>query len=448
MLRRSATRCFTHLTVPNGLQGLTTPVNTAATARELFDGCRYALLDCGGTIWEAEKPVPGINEALDYMRNDLGLQLRFITNNATASRDDMVANKFHKLGMTHVRKEEIFSSAYAAQVTLRRHGSDGRLFDKGNVLVLGNDGLNEELQSALAPGLFTYGPELKTVEFGRTNCDGEPLLKQDSPYDIRLMSRAWNEPLLPPPKSWACGASSAYSRRGVALKNLGIAAVVIGLDFKFTPTALALAAMVLQQHRQPGHQKALFVATNKDPQMPTPGGWLMPGCGSLVAALETAAGRKPDVVCGKPTTKMFRLFQDDEELHGLARPCPSECVMFGDRLSTDIAFGNSVGARTVHVRTGCETIQDVPAPTEMDEARRRKHIPHFFAESLPSIIEAHRGARFFAVAGRPPRSPHVLSTTKAVTRPMLRDWDTAFADSQRFRDSAKPVASAAASASQ
>merc|ERR1719238_1938767 len=105
------------------------------------------------------------------------------------------------------------------------------------------------------------------------NCDGERLLRQDAPYDIRLIQRCWDEPLLPPP-AWA---GSYQTHRGVALKNLGIAAVVIGLDFMFTPTALAIAAMALQQHKRTGNPKALFIATNTDPQMPTPGGWHLPG---------------------------------------------------------------------------------------------------------------------------------------------------------------------------
>merc|ERR1719238_2685397 len=106
------------------------------------------------------------------------------------------------------------------------------------------------------------------------NCDGERLLRQDAPYDIRLIQRCWDEPLLPPPAAWA---GSYQTHRGVALKNLGIAAVVIGLDFMFPPTALAIAAMALQQHKRTGNPKALFIATNTDPQMPTPGGWHLPG---------------------------------------------------------------------------------------------------------------------------------------------------------------------------
>jgi 4-nitrophenyl phosphatase len=418
MLRRSLLRRCCGNYCGLGATPTTAIVNNGLTARQLFDGARYALLDCGGTLWTADKPIEGINESLEFMRNELGLQLRFITNNATASRRMMLTEKFHKIGLTSVKMDEIFSSGYAAQVVLRRNGSEGTRYDKGNVLVLGNDGLYEELAPALAPGFFIYGKELKTLKDGYTNCDGELLLKQEAPYDIRIIGRTWNEPLLPPPYSWQ--GSTHRGRRGVAMKDLGIGAVVVGLDFKFTPTALAIAAMVLQQHRQSGHSRAMFIATNTDPQMPVPGGWLMPGCGSIVAALETASARKPDVVCGKPTTRLFTLFQENELLSGRGLVHPSECVMIGDRLTTDIAFGNAVGCRTVHVETGCETLADIPAEGSMPEAERRAQIPQFAARSLPSIIDAYRGVKRFAVNGKVPGA-HTLSAPTPMSRSVLGD---------------------------
>jgi len=447
MLRTTVARLAAPIVVPAELQGLTLPVTTPGRAKQVFDGARYALLDCGGTIWQADKPLPKINETIDYLRHELGLQVRFVTNNATASRADTVA-KFHGLGMTHVTKEEIFSSAYAAQVTLRRAGSDGKKFDRGNVLVLGNEGLDAELQEALAPGFFTYGKELKNLVEGHDgmNCKGEQLLRQSAPYDIRVITRCWDEPLLPPPAAWS-GASSDYkTHKGVSLSQLGIAAVVIGLDFMFSPTALAISAMALQQHRRAGHAKALFIATNTDPQMPTPGGWHLPGCGSLVAALETGAGRKPDVVCGKPTTKLFRLFQESEALRGNGHVCPSECVFVGDRLSTDMAFGNNVGARTVHVTTGCETLDDVPAEGSMSEARRRKCIPQFATNSLPDLIDMHRGfatdscgvsATAALTAAQRRRQSHMLSQVRApAPRSMLREAFGASSAAAAFQQAA------------
>ena len=41
--------------------------------------------------------------------------------------------------------------------------------------------------------------------------------------------------------------------------------------------------------------------------------------------------------------------------------------MVGDRLSTDVAFGNGGGARTLFVETGCETVGDIPKDPADDE---------------------------------------------------------------------------------
>jgi ribonucleotide monophosphatase NagD (HAD superfamily) len=54
-----------------------------------------------------------------------------------------------------------------------------------------------------------------------------------------------------------------------------------------------------------------------------------------------------------------------------------ECLMVGDRLTTDVAFGLAAGARTMLVLTGCETIGDV---------ERTGITPHFIADSLADIL--------------------------------------------------------------
>ena len=72
---------------------------------------------------------------------------------------------------------------------------------------------------------------------------------------------------------------------------------------------------------------ARFVATNLDPTYPGANG-LLPGAGSIVAAVATAAGRTPEVA-GKPEMPMAALVR---ERYGQAH------VMIGDRISTDGDF--------------------------------------------------------------------------------------------------------------
>ena len=89
---------------------------------------------------------------------------------------------------------------------------------------------------------------------------------------------------------------------------------------------------------------ARLVATNLDPNCPTATG-LRPGCGAMVAMLETATGVKAFSV-GKPGAFMMRAAR--KEL-GLST---DETTMIGDTMSTDILGGVQLGFHTVLVLSG------------------------------------------------------------------------------------------------
>ena len=53
--------------------------------------------------------------------------------------------------------------------------------------------------------------------------------------------------------------------------------------------------------------------------------------------------------------------------------------------STDIAFGNGAGCRTLLVLTGCETEEDVRTA---QAANRKAWIPQYIADSLADLMMA------------------------------------------------------------
>lgn len=120
-------------------------------------------------------------------------------------------------------------------------------------------------------------------------------------------------------------------------------AVVVGLDRKLTYSSLARA----QWHIRRG---ALFVATNTDATFPAEDR-LLPGAGSIVAAVATAAGSEPHVI-GKPALAMA------EVLTQSTRIAPERIVFVGDRVDTDIVFGKRAGMKTVLVLTGVHGRKD------------------------------------------------------------------------------------------
>ncbi|MGH9093208.1 MAG: HAD-IIA family hydrolase [Acidimicrobiales bacterium] len=95
------------------------------------------------------------------------------------------------------------------------------------------------------------------------------------------------------------GVVEALGGRGVEVVASGPAdAVVVGWTRRFDFDRLAAAASAVRGG-------ARLVGTNEDPTFPTPGG-LLPGGGSLLAAVATASGAAPDVA-GKPHAPLAEL---------------------------------------------------------------------------------------------------------------------------------------------
>ena len=124
------------------------------------------------------------------------------------------------------------------------------------------------------------------------------------------------------------------------------AAVVVGLDLAFDYAKLKAANEAIRGG-------ARFVATNADATLPTEAG-LVPGAGSIVAAVAVASGQTPTTI-GKPGTQLL-----EQALHRMG-VAPAEAVMIGDRLDTDIAAGHAVGMLTVLVLTGVSTREEIAA---------------------------------------------------------------------------------------
>jgi len=98
---------------------------------------------------------------------------------------------------------------------------------------------------------------------------------------------------------------------------------------------------------------APLYATNADRSFPTPEG-LIPGAGSILAALETATDVKATVI-GKPSPFMVEIAI---ERMGLTK---DEVLVVGDRLETDIAGGQAMKARTAVVLSGVATPEQAKA---------------------------------------------------------------------------------------
>jgi 4-nitrophenyl phosphatase len=120
--------------------------------------------------------------------------------------------------------------------------------------------------------------------------------------------------------------------------------VVVSFDTGFDYEKLATAARLIRGG-------ARYVATNPDKALVTDQG-LMPGTGSIVAAVTTACGVEPLIV-GKPERLIF-----DIAVARLGLP-KEEVVAVGDNLETDIPAGHRAGIRTVLLLTGVSSREDL-----------------------------------------------------------------------------------------
>lgn len=132
-------------------------------------------------------------------------------------------------------------------------------------------------------------------------------------------------------------------------------AVIQGFDPGLGWCTLAQASYAIQNG-------AIWIATNLDLTIPRAEG-RAPGNGSLVNAVATACGRRPDFSAGKPEPVMFELAAQQ---WGMDRP-----LVVGDRLDTDIEGGNRAGFDTALVLTGIHQSQDAE---QADTVRTPTHL--------------------------------------------------------------------------
>lgn len=126
---------------------------------------------------------------------------------------------------------------------------------------------------------------------------------------------------------------------------LGATHVLVGLDRQFTYDRLNQGMKALRNG-------ALLIAANPDPFCPIDDG-AIPDTWSLVKALETASLQQTFKVIGKPSAYYAEKAFEKLDI------APNHCLMVGDRIETDIRFGNAHGMYTALVLTGADSRKDI-----------------------------------------------------------------------------------------
>ncbi len=140
--------------------------------------------------------------------------------------------------------------------------------------------------------------------------------------------------------------------------------VVVALDRGINYEKIAHASMLIRNG-------AFFIATNRDATIPTELGE-MPGAGALVAAVEVASGKNPDIIIGKPEPYLFKLALEES---GVPR---DKALVIGDRLETDI-----LGAK----RSGIDSLLVLTGVTKKNGVGKGDLKPMFIVDSLLDLFE-------------------------------------------------------------
>ncbi|KAF5351463.1 hypothetical protein D9757_012050 [Collybiopsis confluens] len=277
---------------------MSTRLSTPKDYAQLIDKYETWMFDCDGVLWQGDKLIDGAVQVLSLLR-DRKKKVLFVTNNATKSRRSY-KTKFDQLGVeAHV--DEIYGSAYATAVYI---SSVMKLPKHQKIYVIGMEGLEEELRDEGVAYIGGTDPADKTLEsFSLENFTLDP----------------------------------------------DVTAVVCGLDTAINYTKLSKAFQYLT--RNPDCQ---FIVTNEDSTYPSAHG-LLPGAGAVSAPLRYALGKDP-ISIGKPAKTMLDCIKAKVHFD------PARTVMVGDRLNTDILFGQAGGVSTLLVLTGITSESQVTGP--------------------------------------------------------------------------------------
>ncbi len=147
------------------------------------------------------------------------------------------------------------------------------------------------------------------------------------------------------------GLQTALEEEGFRISDDHPLAVVAGIDREVSFPKLKKACLLIRSGIP-------FYGTNPDRTFPTPEG-LIPGAGAILAALVACTDVSP-IIAGKPGSTLFEFAMQR------LGTTPSETLVVGDRIETDILGGVNAGCKTALVLSGVTTKEQAavasPAP--------------------------------------------------------------------------------------
>ncbi|KAK6149610.1 hypothetical protein DH2020_017135 [Rehmannia glutinosa] len=294
---------------------------TPLTTLNLLDSVDVFLFDCDGVIWKGDALIDGVSDTLDTLR-----AMDEIFSSSFAAAMYLKANDFPK------EKKVCLSVTF---FSFSFFSSAGFLVC---VYVIGEEGILEELELAGFTGLGVLILKLSPM-----------LINEHFPLQEDGKKTAHLKP------------NSLFEH------DKSVGAVVVGLDQYINFYKLQYGTLCIREN--PG---CLFIATNRDAVGHLTDLQEWPGAGCMVAAICGSTQKEP-IVVGKPSTFLMEFL-----LQKFNIPTSRMC-MVGDRLDTDILFGQNAGCRTLLVLSGVTNLSDLQDSSN--------HIrPEYYTSTLSDII--------------------------------------------------------------
>lgn len=158
------------------------------------------------------------------------------------------------------------------------------------------------------------------------------------------------------------GLQEAVKQGGYEIDEKQAELVFVGLDRYADFSLYSRAARCLR------HNHALLIGTNKDRRVPDGDSFLI-GNGAILEMLQYAS-EADRINIGKPSGIMM------EETLAYIGKSADECIVLGDNLETDVAFGKDNGVMTIMVTSGVHTRTD---------AKRFRVQPDLLIDSLDEL---------------------------------------------------------------
>ncbi len=139
--------------------------------------------------------------------------------------------------------------------------------------------------------------------------------------------------------------ANSFLEAGIALDDVNPEVLVLGYDTENTYAKLAEFCLHLRKGLP-------YIATHPDINYPDPRGYL-PDAGAFIALIQASTGKLPDAVIGKPSAEILLQLTRKWGLK------PTEVLMVGDRLYTDMQLAQNAGTLSALVLTGEAKLEDL-----------------------------------------------------------------------------------------